>query len=381
MKKTIWIGAVVVVLSLLAVQLTKRMAHGAWSVAKEVDRTEQADSLATKNTKPHEKEVSTAKHAENAKDSESVKSVSSVDKKYSEDDLSDPVKALLGLDGKVRNYSELIKEIGVLKTDLSAADVAALRDLLNFPNDQFPEKMRPIEINAVKNDVLDKLLRQTELSEGLGIQMAEMASDPSNDPVWRDYSIQFMGQFYDRFTTEYTEDTEGESSENSVSSSDSSAQALATEEVGGKKISTEASAIHDAMFQALEERSETLAGTSLIGLELLSRTNEEFDRELIVEKTVEIAADESASPSSRLTALRLAAGLTTENTENTEAIHVARSLAQTGETFLLRSAAIVTLGEIGTADDRELLESFTFSENKQIVAAAQLALQKMEDVQ
>jgi len=66
----------------------------------------------------------------------------------------------------------------------------------------------------------------------------------------------------------------------------------------------------------------------------------------------------------------------TEGSES--ATDVARSLAQTGETILLRSAAIVTLGEIGTADDRELLESFTFSENKQIAAAAQMALKKME---
>jgi len=45
---------------------------------------------------------------------------------------------------------------------------------------------------------------------------------------------------------------------------------------------------------------------------------------------------------------------------------------------LLRSAAIVTLGEVGTFDDRELLESYLLADNKQIAAAAKMALAKME---
>jgi hypothetical protein len=291
---------------------------------------------------------------------------------WSPEELSEAVQMLLGLDGKEHNYPELMQAIAALGYDLSPADVAALRDMLTFPNDRFPDKMRPIEINSIKNDVLDRLLRQTELSEGLGLQMAEMAGDASNDPVWRDYSIQFMGQFYERFTTE----SGGQMSEVGGQKSDTRGQGS---EVGSQK-NAEATVIQEAMMSALDERSETLAGTSLIGLELLSRTHEEFDRELIVEKTVEIAADESASSSCRLTALRLASLTSTEQDgEGLSSIaETTRLLAQTGETFLLRSAAIVTLGEVGTADDRELLESFTFSENKQIAAAAQLALKKMD---
>jgi HEAT repeat protein len=223
--------------------------------------------------------------------------------------------------------------------------------------------MRPIEINSIKNDVLDRLLRQKQLPEGLGLQMAEMASNPINDPVWRDYSIQFMGQFYERFTTE----SGGQKSED-----------------GGQKAEEinqqSAIAIRQSLFSALDERSETLAGTALIGLELLSRTNEEFDRKLIVKKTVEIAADEAASPSCRLTALRLAslAGKEQGAEGMARIVDTTRRLAQTGETVLLRSAAIVTLGEVGSAADRELLDTFALSDNKQISAAAQMALKKMD---
>ena len=283
-------------------------------------------------------------------------------------ELSDPVKALLGLDGKTHNYPSLLSAINDLGEEISANDVAALMEMLNFPNDRFPSKMDSMGINAVKNDVLNKLLCQEQLPVGLGLQMVEMVGNTDHDPVWRDYCIQFMTPFYKRASKELgltTEGTEEHGGGTSVSSMSSSA-------AGGEK--DELSAIHDAMFSALDERDATLAGTALIGLELLSRTYQEFDREGIVAKATEIASDEMASPSSRLTALRLAA--MTEGSES--AVDAARSLAQTGQTVLLRSAAIVTLGELGTPDDRELLESYALADNKQIAAAAKMALKKMD---
>ena len=358
MKKKVLIGVgLAVVLLLLIMQQTKRMGHGAEGVANSEEQAERAESLAAKNTKNHKKGESVASGGSSAP--VTVDAVPPA-KAYKVEELSDPVKALLGLDGKVHNYPELMQAIARLNNDLSAADVAALRELLTFSNDRFPAKMRPIEVNAVKNDVLDRLLRQTQLSEGLGLQMAEMAANPANDPVWRDYSIQFMGKYYGRFATE--SGNGGQRSED------------------GSQRNAEASAIHDAMFAALDERSATLAGTSLIGLELLSRTHDEFDRELIVGKAVEVAADESASPSCRLTAMRMASLTSKEQgAEGMASIaDTTRLLAQTGETVLLRSAAIVTLGEVGSADDRELLDTFALSDNKQIAAAAQLALQKMD---
>lgn len=289
--------------------------------------------------------------------------------------LSDAVKALVGLDGKKHNYPSLLVAISELDEEISADDVAALREMLNFPNDRFPEKMRSIGINAVKNDVLALLLRQKELPEGLGLQMVEMASNAENDPVWRDYCIQFMEPFYERASSVIDLSTEGHGGV-SVDSVTSSA-------AGGKSngLVDELSAIQDAMFSALDERDNTIAGTALIGLELLSRTHEEFDRETIVVKASEIALDETASSASRLTALRLSASgnlkLETGNLK-TQVVDAARSLAQTGETVLLRSAAIVTLGEVGSSDDRELLESYLLDGNKQIADAAKMALIKMD---
>ena len=223
--------------------------------------------------------------------------------------------------------------------------------------------MRDIEINAVKNDVLDRLLRQKELPKAMGYQLVDMFADTESDPVWKDYCVQFMSPYYERLTTEYTEYTEGLESNQSEESVD------------------ELNAVRETMFAALEVRNETIAGTALIGVELLSRTHGEFDRDMILDKASEIAANEAVSNESRLTALRLSASENlkpeTENV-NEQVADTARLLAQTGETMLMRSAAIVTLGETGAPEDRELLESFTFDDDRQIAAAAKLALEKMD---
>ena len=366
MKKMIWIVVGVIVLSLLVVQLTRRMAHGAGGVAKTEDGRQRSEvgsrtteDVLQASSLPLEGQVAggTGQGLQNADVADGQAGSATLQ-------LSDPVKALLGLDGEERNYSELLAEIHKLGVDLSDADVAALRELLKWPNDRFPAKMRPIEINAVKNDVLDKLLRQEELSAGLGIQIAEMAGNADNDSVWRDYCVQFMEPYYEKKlkVESLKVESEGQGRQDAGDTED------------------ELTVIHDAMFSALDERSDTIAGTALIGLELLSRTQEEFDREQIVEKAVEIASDWQASPASRLTALRLASQTSKEQGAEglAETVEVARTLAQTGETVLLRSAAIVTLGETGSEEDRELLESFTLSENKQIAAAARLVLDKMD---
>ncbi|MBN2161665.1 MAG: hypothetical protein JXR25_09780 [Pontiellaceae bacterium] len=309
-------------------------------------------------------------------------------------ELSAPVQSLLGLDGQKHNYNSLGNAIAKLPKDLSSDDVAALRDMLTWPNDRFPEGMRDIEINAVKNDVLDRLLRQNTLPEGIGLQLAEMASNPDNDPVWRDYCVQFMQPFYERYSDVLaTKSTKGH--EEDVSQAARLPSDAQDRRAAGGTDTDELGAVQEAMFAALDERDSTIAGTSLIGLELLSRTHDEFDREAITDSALEIASDESASAASRMTALRLSSNLAIKTTKahenesfvssdvvegeiNSKVADAARLLAQTGETVLLRSAALVTLGEVGNEDDRELLESYILDSNRQIADAARLALEKMD---
>ena len=351
MKKS-WIVAGLVIVVVVAVgvfMLTTKNANDTKSeidlTAKNAETAKQTEGMATKNTKGHEKSEL------------SVKSADRGEFVYSEEELSDPVLALLGLDGKLHDYNSMFSAIALLpKGNIAAADVAALRDMLTWPNDQFPEGMRPIQINAVKNDVLDRLLRQKELPEAMGYQLVDMYSDAETDPMWKNYCVQFMSPYYEKQSEVLGVKFQEGQSEESAQSVD------------------ELDAVREAMFAALEVREGAIAGTALIGVELLSRTHEEFDREQVVAKASKMASDDSLPTGSRMTALRMSA--LTGGDETTA--DTARFLAQTGETMLMRSAALVTLGETGGPEDRELLESFIFDDDRQIAAAAKLALEKMD---
>jgi hypothetical protein len=283
--------------------------------------------------------------------------------------LSDDLMTLLGLTEKPASYKDRNKVLRSIysNNNLSADEVLAIRSFLDFPLSDFAN-MRPIEANALKNDALAILLEQETLPEGLGLQMVDMFNNADHDEVWRDYCVQFMAPFYE---------------------TQSKVQGLKVEGAGDEESVDELIVVREAMFQALDARDETIAGTALIGLEDLSRDYDEFDRDVIVEKSIEIASDESASASCRLTALRLGAlvneksQLETQNSElktgNLELslAETARMLAQTGETVLLQCAAITTLGDFGADEDRELLESLAQSSDRQIASAAQAALGRM----
>ena len=196
MKKSIWIGGAAVLISVGTLILT----------TKNTNDTKYGDERTTEHTENTEK--STEYYSVN-----SVSSSVADSEKESVNNLSTPVQALLGVDETAQNYNSMLRAIGQLSKDLGSDDVAAFRDFLTWPNDRFPEGMRDIEINAVKNDVLDRLLRQNTLPEGIGIQLVDMASNLGNDPVWRDYCIQFMTPYYERAseefkTTESAENTE-----------------------------------------------------------------------------------------------------------------------------------------------------------------------------
>lgn len=407
MKKIVWIVGGLLIAVLIAVWIgrasTLRTREvSATEAAKYAD--DKAGGLLASTTESNESVVMPS----DGSGKQSARSMSSVEQPDVE--LSASVTALLLQDGKEHTYATLLQAIAQLDYNLPGTEVSALMEMLAWPNDRFPQKMRPIEINAVKNDVLDKLMRQTTLPDGLGLQIAEMAANPANDPVWREYCVQFMGPFYDRraqverskveglnadgelLATKNAKTHENENSVNSVSSSETGGENNSSAQNGPVQ-KNESDVIREALFAALDERGTEMAGTALIGLENLSRTHAEFDRDVIALKAVSIASDETALTESRMTALRLAAQVGMEQgaggqesgasdsklqTSNPELIETARELAQTGETVLMRSAAIVTLGEVGSASDRELLESYAVADNKQIAAAARMALAKMD---
>jgi hypothetical protein len=259
--------------------------------------------------------------------------------------LSDAVKTVLNTNTLFRTRAETIKN---LSRDLSADDVTALRNFLNLSASDYPN-LKPIALNSLKNDILDVLLDQRQLPEGLGTQIAGMFSNPSADYMWREYCLQYMAPYVERQIKDGV--------------------VQKAEQNDPKQV--EMTAVTGALFSALDDRKEDLAGTALLGLDRLSKKHEQFSRTEVLSKALEIAGDKRASARCRLTAMRVASAGGVK-----DILPTARDLAQNGETVLLRGAAITTLGDFGAPEDMDLLKTLSSSPNRQIAAAAQAAVKR-----
>lgn len=261
-----------------------------------------------------------------------------------EPELSENVKVIV----EGNNYNTILAAIKQLGTDLSAHDVAALCSFLEHPLSDYPDE-RPIDINSLKNEILELLLDQQQLPQGIGQQLIDMFQNDQTDPMWREYCMQFAGPTYQKLTNNLRSDPQSEI------------------------WVQEQKAIKALMLTALDQRDSDLAATALIGLHNLSQENNLFDKQVIIDKAVEIATDPTASKENRITALRMAAAK-----GRSEILPAARELAQNGESDTIRGAAIVTLGELGDFDeDHKQLERLSRSTRRQIKLASETALKKM----
>ena len=263
--------------------------------------------------------------------------------------LSSAVQQLLSEGETYRMRAKLVDTLG---NQLSADDVAALRDFLTTPVSDV-EGLSPIALNAIKTDVLDVLIAQEVFPERLGQQVVDMFNDPGADYMWREYCLQFMEPLSVRLSKVEGPDVQGSGQESNRQSE---------------------TVIRQCLLSALEERDDDLAGTALLGLSRMARNNNAVDREEVGSHAVEIAGDSGASVRCRLTALGVAS-----QAGNEEVLPIARELAQYGETDLLRGAAITALGRFANPDDRELLQHIAATGNRQLNAAAKKALANLEE--
>ncbi len=277
-----------------------------------------------------------------------VVEVSSIDsERTSELILSDEVEKLLSSETSFAARSQFIKE---LSRSLSSDDITALREFLNSSGADYP-KMSPIVLNSLKNDVLEVLMDQYKMPEGLGQQVTDMFNDPDSDYMWREYCLQFMGPLWEKGAEDRDQRTDD-----------------------GDQRDAELETVRDTLFSALDERDEDLAGTALLGLDKLGKKYDNFDHSEVVVKAVEMAEDTNASARCRLTAMRVAASANSEDILST-----ARKLAQNAETDLLQGAAITTLGDFADPQDKELLTQLAVTGNRQIAAAARAALKRFAE--
>ncbi len=276
--------------------------------------------------------------------------------------LSLSVQTILELSRSKASYYQYRSAIRGLTRNLSTADVSALMSFLTQKAADHGE-MRPIAFNAVKNDILDVLLRQDKLPPDIGRLIVEMYNDRTYDTMWRDYCVQFASNYYERRWI-YTETSQNKT---------------ARDDVVDK---SDYHAVEHIFKNALLETDSTIAGTALLGLVSLAANHETTVADIpgesflapdqIKKAVVHITAIPQCSEPTRITAIRLAASLGCD-----EVLPDIRIFAQTGATVTLRMAAIATLGDMGSQNDIELLQSLAADSEPRIRAIAAKALAKL----
>jgi len=241
-----------------------------------------------------------------------------------------------------------------LTRHLATNDIAALLAFLEQPPGDY-QRLKPLQYNAIRNDILDVLVRQDRPVPGLGARMAAMFRNTAQDDLWRDYCIQYFAPYY-------------------AAAWPAGEGGNAAEDGKPAKLDPARREIVDAYWEAVARPDKTFAGTALLGMERLSREYKEFDRERIAGTALTLASDENTGEATRITALRVC-GLM----KQAGALETARIVVQTGTTFPLRLAAIATLGDLGDRRDREYLQALATVEGARFKPAIERAAKAIQD--
>ncbi len=261
-------------------------------------------------------------------------------------EISPAVRTIIGMDADREDVKARRSAINRLTVNLPVDDVAALADFLRKPHGD--ESGVSLNIyNTLRNDVLEVLVRQEQVPDGLGGLMVAMLRNPDEDEVWRDYSLQYMAEYYQRRWSPGSESV----------------------------ADRERDLMLDAYREALGRKdAPTLAGTALIGFETLSRQYAEAPRAEVAVRALDLAVDEESSVAARITALRVCSAL-----GERQVLPAARMLAQTGAIVPLRMAAIATLGDLGAAEeDIGLLKALRGDSDPGVARIAGVALARLQ---
>jgi len=211
-----------------------------------------------------------------------------------------------------RNYKSRAAAVHRLGKDLRHDEIPQLLDFLKTKHNEQSD-LSLLQLNSIKNDILDLLIEQNTLHQDLGYQIVAMYRDHSMDDVWRDYCVQHFSAYYER---------KWPATQNPLLPYD-----------------PEWRQIISAYHEAVGETDTTIAGTALIGLEMLSANHEEVSRQDLREIAFKTAANDASGESTRIAALQVCA-LTGER----RILPVAESLAQdpNASTVLKLSASAAT---------------------------------------
>ncbi len=214
--------------------------------------------------------------------------------------------------------------------------------LLDYLAQSKPETLGVGEWEERVNELLNLLRCQPEGVPGLADLLIHMVTNDS-DPVMRMYALQHLAMW------------------------------IPDEPVADNRI-----AMVDLLQRLAQTSGDPLAGSAVLFLNDLANQSGNLVDTIVADEIIERAAlrivdDGLSSPDVRITALHTCAARGMQNSAP-----AARLIAaDTSMMIPLRKAAIFTLGELGNAEDREMLESLATS-NPALAAATAPALKKLK---
>jgi hypothetical protein len=247
--------------------------------------------------------------------------------------LPERVRPIVTLKG-MEHGSARFKAVRSLPSNLSDEEIRSLYEFLRAKGPQTqPDRMYE---HALKNEVLNKLRNLQPAPPAFTELLISIHQDKHQDLVIRDYALQHLRFWYPNASTEEKEQIAG------------------------------------VFWQALTETGNSIAGTALLSLHGLARTNPEFDQQRIAEAALHLARDQRSGPLARISAVQVCGQMGLR-----EVLPAAMELAQGSESYALRLAAIATLGDVGGPETISLLQHLATEEDSLLQNAAQSALDRL----
>jgi hypothetical protein len=242
-------------------------------------------------------------------------------------------------------YLNEMSRINGLGDGLSLVDIKELYEYLERPVDASTD-LDAVEINAIKNQIMDKLLEQRVLPGDLGMKLTELFKNKKNDELLRNYSLQHFEPLLQQKVTR------------GIFMSDAS----------------DVVEVRSAFVSALDEKNNSIAGTALLGMERATALDPKIDRDLVARKAVQYAGDSGCDVRTRIAAVQVCGVM-----KRADALTVVRELAIKSDPVSLQVAAICTLGHIGGDSDIDGLREISGQGNRFVRNAAEQAIVKIEE--
>jgi len=212
-------------------------------------------------------------------------------------------------------------------------DAAALESFLSTP--AVEGEVNAGELSTLKNEAGMVLLGLPHLPETLAHRFLALAGDPSTDPVWRDYCVQFLGMGFPKWSA------------------------------------ADRKTVVSFLVDVAQKGKGATGGTALIALYYnVSAPEIGFGR--VSALALWALKDASYGDAGRISVLQVCAGLNV-----VDALPDARTLAASSTT--IRASAIAAIGALGDRSDAVALRDWAQSTDQSIRVPAVAALKRIEE--